>query len=70
MAGAGLTELLRMLGEQANQEVDSAEVTVRQCGQPGPNLWLQLHLIQPGHTSDAICIHCYIQAALAREASP
>jgi hypothetical protein len=55
MAGIGLAEICRVLGQQANEEVNPAEVTVSQPGQPGPDLGLQLHLVQAGHTSDAIC---------------
>ena len=61
MTGVGLTEISGVLGEQANQEVDPAEVTITQLGEPGPDFGLDLDLIQPGHASDAICICCYDQ---------
>jgi hypothetical protein len=61
MAGLGLAEIFGVPGEQANQEVHPAEVTVTQLRQPGSHLGLDLDLIQPGHASDAICICCYSQ---------
>jgi DNA primase len=56
VTGIGLTEVLGLLGEQADVEVDPAEVTVAQCGQPGTNFRLDLDPIQSSHASDAICI--------------
>jgi len=38
MAGMGLSEISRVLGQQANEEVNPAEVTVGQPGQPRPDL--------------------------------
>jgi len=38
VAGIGLAEIFRVLGQQANEEVNPAEVTVGQPGQPRPNL--------------------------------
>jgi len=57
----GLAEIVGVLGEQADEEVDPAEVAVGQPGQPGPDFGFDLHLIQPCHASDAICIRCYSQ---------
>ena len=56
MAGIGLAEILGLLGEQADVEVDPAEVTVAQPGQPGTDFRLDLDPVQPRHASDAICI--------------
>jgi hypothetical protein len=56
VSGVGLAEVLGVLGEQADKEVDAAEVAVGQAGQPGPDFRLDLDLIQPCHASDAICI--------------
>ena len=64
VAGVRLAEIFGALGEQADQEVDPAEVTVGQTGQLGPDFGLDLHLVQLGHASDAICIHCYSQGAV------
>ena len=61
VSGGGLAEVLGVLGEQAGEEVDPAEVAVGQAGQPGPDFSLDLDLIQPCHASDAICICCYSQ---------
>jgi hypothetical protein len=61
MAGIGLAEIFRVLGQQASEEVNPAEVTVGQPGQPRPNLGFQLHLIEVCHAFDAICILCYSQ---------
>ena len=63
MTGVRLAEIFGVLGEQADEEVDPAEVTVGQSGQPGPDLGLDLDLIEAGHASDAICICCYMKAA-------
>ncbi len=62
MTGVRLAEIFGMLGKQADEEIDPAEVTVGQSGKPGPDLGLDLDLIEPGHASDAICICCYIEA--------
>jgi hypothetical protein len=61
VSGVGLAEILGVLGEQADEEVDPAEVAVGQAGQPGPDFRLDLDLIQPYHASGAICICCYSQ---------
>jgi hypothetical protein len=61
VSGVGLAEVLGVLGEQADEEVDPAEVAAGQAGQPGPDFRLDLDLIQPCHASDAICICCYSQ---------
>jgi hypothetical protein len=34
MTGIGFTEMFRVLGQQANEKVNPAEVTVAQPGQP------------------------------------
>ena len=57
-----------MLGEQADKEVDPAEVASGQAGQPGPDFRLDLDLIQPCHASDAICICCYSQGGAVSRA--
>jgi hypothetical protein len=46
VTGVGLAEVLGVLGEQADEEVDPAEVTVGQAGQPRPDLRLDLDLIE------------------------
>jgi hypothetical protein len=38
MTGVRLAEIFGVLGEQADKEIDPAEVTVGQSGQPGPDL--------------------------------
>jgi hypothetical protein len=63
MAGIGLAEIFRVLGQQANEEVNPAEVTVGQPGEPRPNLGFKLHLIEACHASDAIYILCYSQSS-------
>ncbi len=45
MAGVGLAEIFGVLGEQADEEVDPAEVAVGQPGQPGPDFGLDLNLV-------------------------
>jgi hypothetical protein len=70
VSGVGLAEVLSVLGEQADEEVDPAEVAVGQAGQPGPDFMLDLDLIQLCHASDAICICCYSQGgAISRAGS-
>jgi hypothetical protein len=61
VAGVRLAEGLGLLGEQANQEVDTTEVPIGQGLQPSANLWLDLHRVQVGHVSHGICIRCYEQ---------
>ena len=46
MAGIGLTKVFRVLSEQANKEIDPAELPVAQPGQPGPDFRLQFHLVE------------------------
>jgi hypothetical protein len=43
-----------MLGEQADQEVDPAEVAVREAVRPHPHLRLDLDRVQIGHASDGM----------------
>jgi hypothetical protein len=62
VAGVRLAEIPGVLSEQADEEVDAAEVAVTQPGQPGPHFWFDLDLVQTCHASDAICIACYSQA--------
>jgi hypothetical protein len=52
----GLAEVLGVFGEQADEEVDPAEVAVGQAGQPGSDFRLDLDLIQ-----SLSCICCYRQ---------
>ena len=40
--GVGLADVLGVLGEQADEEIDPAEVAVGQAGEPGPDLRLDL----------------------------
>src|SRR5215471_14677781 len=54
VTGVGLAEVFGVLGEQADEEVDPAEVTVGQAGQPGPDFGLDFNLVQARHASDAI----------------
>ena len=59
VAGIGLAEILGLLGEQADVEVDPAEVTVAQPGQPGTDFRLDLDPVQPAmhpmlYASDAM----------------
>ena len=61
VAGVRLTECLGTLGEQADEEVDPAEVAVGEALQPGPHLWLDLDFVQIGHASNDICISRYGQ---------
>jgi hypothetical protein len=61
VTGIWLAEVLGALGEQADEEVHAAEVTVIESGQPGADLGLDLHPVQPAHASHAICIRCYSQ---------
>jgi hypothetical protein len=44
VAGVRLTEILGVLSEQADEEVDAAEVAVAQPGQPGPHFRFDLDL--------------------------
>ena len=62
MAGVGLAEVLGVIGEQADEEVDAAEVAVAQSGQPRPHFRFDLNLAQPSYAFNAICILCYSQA--------
>ncbi len=62
VAGVRLTECLGVLGEQADEEVDSTKVAVSKAFQPRPHLGLNLNLVQIAHASDAICISRYRQA--------
>jgi hypothetical protein len=47
VTGVGLAEVFGVLSEQADEEVDPAEVAVGQTGQPGPDFGFDLNLIQP-----------------------
>jgi hypothetical protein len=51
-----LGECLGTLGEHADQEVDPAQVAVREAVQPHPHLRLDLDLVQSSHAFDGICI--------------
>lgn len=62
VTGVRLTECLGTLGEQADDEVDPAKVSVREAFQPGPDFRLDLDLIQIRHASEGICIQRYMQA--------
>jgi hypothetical protein len=61
VTGIRLAEVLGMLGKQADEEIDPAEIPVGQVLQPGPDFGLDLHFVQASHASDAICISCYSQ---------
>ena len=47
VTGIGLAEVFGVLGEQADEEVNPAEVAVGQAGQPGPDFGFDLNLVQP-----------------------
>jgi hypothetical protein len=59
-----------VLSEQADEEVDAAEVAVAQSGQPGPHFRIDLDLVQPCHAFNAIYIACYSQAVESPESCP
>jgi hypothetical protein len=59
VAGVRLAEGVGLLGEQADEEVGAAEVSVAEALESGPDLGLDLYCVQPCHASDGICIGCY-----------
>jgi len=56
VAGIWLAESVGLLGEQADQEVGTAEVPVAEALQLGTDLGLDLDCVQPCHASHGIYI--------------
>jgi len=51
-----LAEVGSVPGEQADEGIDPAEISVGQVLQSGPDFGLDLHFVQASHASYAICI--------------